>query len=178
MTTYVALLRGVNLGRSRRLSMSELRTVLERLGYRGVRTHLQSGNALVSAPGRTADGVAAEIEKAIADEFGMAAACVVRTAAELDAVLAHNPLRAVVTDPARYLVAFFPGPVDPAPLAALDPDDLAPEAYAVGEREIYTWHPEGIQRSRLAAVMAGKAFGSGTARNWKTVTRLAELAAG
>src|SRR5262245_56758123 len=105
-TRYVALLRGSNVGKAKRVAMASLRAAMEGLGYSDVRTLLNSGNVVFSAPRKDARTVAASIEKAIVARFGFTAAVVVVTAKELEKIVAADPLSKVAKDPSRYLVAF------------------------------------------------------------------------
>jgi uncharacterized protein (DUF1697 family) len=107
ITRYVALLRGVNVGRARQVDMPRLREVLTAAGHGAVRTHLRSGNVLLDSPLAEAD-LAAELTAAVEKEFGFAVPVVLRTGTELAVVLATDPLGAVATDPARYSVTFLP----------------------------------------------------------------------
>ena len=174
MASRIALLRGINLGPSRRVAMGELRDVLGRAGYDDVRTHLQSGNVLLTsrhAPAR----LERELSALIAAELGVESEVVVRTRDELAGVVERNPLGDVADDPKRLQVTFLAGKPQAAFVRELEGADLAPERVVVDGREIFAWHPDGIQRSRLARVLSS---GPGTARNWNTVTKLLELADG
>ena len=178
MPTYVALLRGINLGATRRVAMSDLRSLLEGLGYADVRTHLQSGNAVFRAPARSAAAVETAVSRAIAAELGLDVAVVARTAAQLAAVVAADPFGAVAKDPARYLVTFLGAPPPADWLASLDPDSHAPDRLVADGRQLYLWLPGGVHSSRLAKAVAGKRLGSqATSRNWNVVTALTDLAA-
>jgi uncharacterized protein (DUF1697 family) len=173
---YVALLRGINLGRARQVSMPRLTELLTERGYANVRTHLRSGNVLLGSPLPEA-GLAADLAEAIEAEFGFAVPVVVRTAREMAAVVAGDPFAGVAADPARYLVTFMAEPPDPDRVAALPPVEGAGD-YRVEGRELYLWLPDGIQGTPLASWKWDTLLGPpGTARNWNTVTRLASLAA-
>jgi uncharacterized protein (DUF1697 family) len=172
---YVALLRGINLGRARQVGMPRLKELLEARGYADVRTHLRSGNVLLDSALPEAD-LAADLAGAIEDEFGFAVPVVVRTGRELAAVVAGDPFAGVATDPARYIVTFMTEPPDPDRVAALPPVE-GPGDYRVAGRELYLWLPDGIQRTPLASWKWDALLRSpGTTRNWNTVTRLAALA--
>jgi uncharacterized protein (DUF1697 family) len=155
--------------------MADLRALLADEGHGGVRTLLQSGNVALDSA-LPADELARSVERALERRFGFPIDVVVRTAEEVRAVLARDPLGSVADDPSRYVVAFCAGPV-PADveqrLRAVDPED---DAFAVEGRELYLWCPHGQLQSPLAAALAK---GSGgpvtTVRNWRTVTKLAEL---
>lgn len=176
---YVLLLRGINLGARNRVAMADLRALLADLGYSGVRTHLQSGNAIVDAPTRAPAAVRSAVEKALAARYPFAVPVVVRTPAQLAAVVAHDPLGDVATDDARYSVLFVDRAVGTGALAGLDDEAYAPERVAVRGSEVYLWMPEGQHRSRLAAAVERRLEGrTVTLRNWRTVRALAELATG
>lgn len=172
----VALLRGINVGRAKRVGMADLRALVEGLGFRDVRTLLNSGNVVFTAPRPVApDRTAERIETALAERTGVSARVTVVTAAELDAAVAANPLARIADEPARFLVAFLNKPAHRAKLEALAKEDWTPEALGVGPRVAYLWCANGILDSRLGAAV-GKALGDGvTSRNWATVLKLQAL---
>lgn len=176
---HVALLRAVNVGGRNRIAMADLRELLEGRGYGDVRTHLQSGNAVFTAagiiPGGT-EGVAGEIERALAEELGLTAKVLVRTRAELERAVAANPLLDVAGDHSRLLVTFLSGAPDREVAAELAPAEFEPDVFAIGEREIYAWYPDGVRATRLSNAFWERRLGLvATGRNWRTVTRLLEL---
>src|SRR5687768_14768715 len=148
MTRIVALLRGINLGSKRRIAMADLRELLAGAGFEDPRTHLQSGNVIVGTRKRPGT-VARELERAIAARFGFDVDVVVRTAEELAAIVAHDPFAGVATDPKRYGVAFLDAEPDAKKLKELLARDFSPERLHAHGRELYTWHPDGFQRSQL-----------------------------
>ena len=175
MSRYVLLVRGVNVGGRQRLAMADLRRLLEGLGYTGVATALQSGNAVLTADGQSAADVAAAAEAALAGLLPVQVLC--RSAAELADLVAANPLADVATDPSRYLVVFLAGQPAPDRLAGLDPDWHAPDVYRVGDRALYQWCPGGQARTRLTQAFWERRLGTtATVRNWSTVTRLLAMA--
>ena len=177
-TTQIALLRGVNLGRNRRLDMAALRSVLERLGYENARTFLQSGNIVLTS-GKAPERVKAELEKQIAAQLQLETEVFMRTRDEIAAVLELDPLGDVVDNPSWYQVSFLAATPPAGVLRELATADFAPEQVVVRGREIYAWHPEGLQRSPLAKMLTAERLGvSATARNWNTVTKLLALADG
>lgn len=174
MATYVALLRAINLGRTNRMAMAQLRDLLEGLGYDDVRTLKQSGNAVFTSSRRSADKVAAEIERAIDAELRMAIRVVVRTTTELAAAIEANQLAAEDRDPTRLLVLFLSAAPEPARVPG---PEAAPEEWQVGGREIYLWCPGGVQKSRLVTTFTERRLGVvSTTRNWRTVLDLAAMA--
>jgi uncharacterized protein (DUF1697 family) len=167
----IALLRGVNVGGNKRVEMARLRALLEELGYRDVRTYVNSGNVVFSGPRRSEQ----HLEAAIAKAFGFEVPVVLRSRDELADVVDANPLRDIATDPAKHLVVFCAA----KPSTDLDPADFAPETFQVRGREVYLWMPGGIRDSPLAKLLATKALGDkSTARNWRTVEKLLALADG
>ena len=173
MTTYAVLLRGINLGRTNRLSMVDFRAVLERAGCTGVRTYVQSGNGVVSwARSGT------ELEEAVAAGLaahGLPVPVLVRSAAELAGVVERNPWPGEELDQKLFHVGFLFDDPDPALVAAVDAEALLPERLAVSGREAYLYPAAGMQRSKLDRVRLGVPM---TARNWRTVLALRDLTAG
>jgi uncharacterized protein (DUF1697 family) len=177
-STQIALLRGVNLARNRRLGMAALRELLEKLGYEGARTHQQSGNIVLTTT-KSPQRVKSELERGIAAELGLETEVFVRTHAELARIVKADPLGDAVDNPSRYQVTFLAGKPPARVARELAKADVAPEQVVVRGREIYAWHPNGFQRSKLAKLLSEKQLGmGGTARNWNTVTKLLELADG
>jgi len=176
VTTYVVLLRGINVGRHRRIAMSDLRAVLVGLGYGDVRTHLQSGNVVLES-GKSPEQLRRTIEKALADEFEVDVEIFVRTRDELADVIARDPLGDVADDPSRYLVSFLSAEPDPARVREAAAADVGQERFAVSGRELFAWHPGGVHASKLARVVTERRLGvTATARNWTTLTKLLALA--
>jgi uncharacterized protein (DUF1697 family) len=175
VTRYALLLRGINVGRAHRVPMADLRELLQSAGHREVRTLLQSGNVVLDAAA-PAEELAPAVERALAERFGFAIPVVVRSADDLRGVVARDPLGAIATDPTRYVVSFFAGPV-PAELEerlrAVDPVD---DEYRIEGRELYVWCPHGQLESPVSAALAKHRGGPvGTARNWATVLKIADL---
>ena len=172
----IVLLRGINLAGRRRVGMADLRKLLEGHGYEDVRTHLQSGN-VVLASSVPADRLAKKLERELEAGLGFEVEVIVRTRAELARVVAQNPLAAVAKDPSRYLVTFLRAKPAAKLVRELRALDVAPEQVAVSGREVYSWHPGGFHGSPLAKLLAKTGIsGAGTNRNWRTVTRLLDLA--
>jgi uncharacterized protein (DUF1697 family) len=172
----VALLRGINVGGKTTLPMADLRRIVEGCGYDDVRTYIQSGNVVLAAPDGTDPGeVADELAIAIAAEFSpLEPEVVVRTAAQMRKVVEGNPYLRRGEDPKHLHVVFTSGPQ-----ASVGVDDLAryaPEEAVATGAEIYFFLPNGVGRSPLAAEFAKGARRSGTMRNWRTVTKLVEMA--
>jgi uncharacterized protein (DUF1697 family) len=176
MTGYVALLRGVNVGRAKRIAMADLRELLTGLGYTGVRTHLQSGNAVFDAPSQGEAGLARRIERALSEQARLDVSCLVRDAAAVRAVVAGNPLSGVATDGSKLLALFLSEAPAPDVATAHDPRELDPEGIRVGDRVIYQWCPDGVLAAPPVSAFAEKHWHVAvTARNWNTVTKLAGM---
>ena len=176
MPRQIALLRGINLGARNRVSMPELRELLTGLGHEDVKTLLQSGNVVLTSR-ETGEQLEQALERAIAAELGVESRVIVRGARELAAVVERDPLGEVADDPKRYQVSFLSAKLAPEVKKQLEAADVEPERVAVHGREIYAWHPAGIQRSPLVKLLTDKKLGvTATARNWSTVTKLLELA--
>jgi uncharacterized protein (DUF1697 family) len=172
---YIALLRGVNVGRAKRVAMADLRKLIADLGYTDVRSLLNSGNVVFTAARLTPAKAAAAIEEALVLKLGVASRVTVLGADELAAVIAENSLLPVATDHSRLLAFIF---ADTALRAGVEPlctQDWAPGALAVGQRAAYVWCPGGVLES-AAAVAVGKQLGDATtARNWNTLCKLYAL---
>jgi uncharacterized protein (DUF1697 family) len=178
MATLVVLLRGINVGRHKRIKMADLRALLEAAGYADVRTLLQSGNVVLES--RKGEKAAArDIERAIETGTGFDVDVVVRTAEELAELVEEDPLGDLRTDGAKHFVVFCSAPPAPEAMAALEGRDFAPERWARRERELVLWCPDGAQDSPLMkAAVDARAAHTATARNWNTVTKLLALARG
>jgi uncharacterized protein (DUF1697 family) len=169
MARLVALLRGINLGSKRRVAMADLRELLTELGYADVRTVLASGNAVFT--GAKADA-RATLERGLRERFDMEIDVVLRTMAELQAVVDADPFAGKVENPTRYFVVFLDRKPD---TSALEGEEFAPDEYAVGKRELYVHCPEGMQNSKLMKVLSKRSkSGTATVRNWATVNKLLE----
>jgi uncharacterized protein (DUF1697 family) len=172
---HVALIRGINVGRAKRVAMADLRVLVADLGYRDVRTLLNGGNIVFTVPPKSPDDAAIRIEHALASRLGVSARVTVLTAAELAAAMADNPLCEITDNPSRLLVFVLADPSDRSKLQPLTEQEWAPEAIAIGRRVAYLWCPAGIVESPLAAAVGRKLGDAVTARNWATMTKLHTL---
>jgi uncharacterized protein (DUF1697 family) len=172
----VALVRGVNVGTAKRVAMADLRALVEALGYAAVRTLLNSGNVVYSAPGVPPAAAAARIEDALAARLGLSVRVVALSAAELAAAVAVNPLSEVADNPSRFLVAVLADPASRDLLEPLLEQAWTPEALALGARVAYLWCPDGVIASRLSETVNRLLGDAVTSRNWTTMTKLHALA--
>ncbi len=173
----IALIRGINVGRAKRLSMHDLRELLEALGAGNVRTVLNSGNAIYDPPprGLTAETVAEALER----RTGVRASVVLIDGPALEKIAAANPLAEdAAANPARLLIGFYTGPGVPKKLAELARRDWSPEALVVRRDAAYLWCANGIAAGRLMLEADRAAGGQITCRNWSTVQRILAIAAG
>jgi uncharacterized protein (DUF1697 family) len=169
--TYVALLRGVNVGGRTMVSMAGLRSLLEELGYEDARTYIQSGNALFRAAGSAA-AIAKVIEQGVEQELGVGTTVLLRTSAELTKVARKHPFGSA----AKVHVVFLSAKPTAARVKALDPPYGPGEELLVAGREVYLNLPQGVGRTKLSLPWLERALGvEGTKRSWNTVVKLAEL---
>lgn len=157
--------------------MADLRACFESLGYRDVRTLLNSGNVVFSAPAAAVGKAAVKIEKAVESKHGLKSRVTVLTGAEVDAIVKGNPLGKVADQPSRYFVTVLNDPADRAKLKPLQARNWSPEAFAVGTRVAYCWCPPGLLESPLMAEAARTLKDAATTRNWATILKLHELLA-
>ena len=171
----VALLRGINVGKAKRVAMADLRALVESLGYGDVKTILNSGNIVFSAA-HDAVQSACRIEEAIVAELGVSSRIIGLASAELDEMIARNPLPAATSEPSRFLIAIVRDPAALAPLRKLEKQDWGAEVLSLGKREAWMWCPEGILGGKLIESV-GRALGDTvTTRNWATLLRIRDAA--
>lgn len=178
MKTYVVLLRGINVGGRNALPMKELAGVLEGLGCREVRTVLQSGNAVLEAAGRTASGLAGRLAREIEARRGFAPHAIVLPLPDFTKAMAANPFPEAVNDPRGLHLGFLDAAPRRPDLDRLESLRAGRERFRLAGRVFYLHAPDGVGRSKLAAG-AERALGVPmTDRNWRTVCRIRDLAAG
>jgi uncharacterized protein (DUF1697 family) len=196
MISVISMLRGVNVGGHNLIKMEELRTLYESLGLRQARTYVQSGNVVFRAKEQNPAQLGKRIEDAIGRQFGFRPGVILRTASEMNDVVARNPFagRGDVL-PGKLLVIFLGCDPDAAmreAVSALAPPDRSPTARSAnttrtkrtltGEelwmdgREVFIYFPDGQGRSKLVPALERALKKSGTGRNWNTVTKLVEMA--
>jgi uncharacterized protein (DUF1697 family) len=177
MKTMVALLRGINVAGKNKVPMTELKSELTELGLEDVVTYVQSGNVVFRTPARSKDDIAAAVEKRITKAYGLSVAVVLRTPAELARIARNNPFLGRETDLSKLHVVFLNRRPPAGAVAKLDPERSPPDEFRVHAREIYLHLPGGSARSKLTLDYFERRLGvAGTARNWKTLLKLIELA--
>lgn len=156
--------------------MEDLRKILGRLGHVDVKTYLNSGNIVFASRNENPRALASEIEKALDSTLHMNVKCLIRTDAEMTAVIAGNTLVKASTDGSRMLALFLSEQPDAATRATYDPSALDRDRIRVGDRAVYQWCPEGILAAPNVSAFLEKHWKvSVTARNWNTVTKLSAL---
>ncbi|MEH0820092.1 MULTISPECIES: DUF1697 domain-containing protein [unclassified Micromonospora] len=179
MTRYVALLRAVNIGGGSSMVMTELKEVFVSCGFDGVATYIQSGNVVFGCPETDEAAILAEIDRGIKQRWGRNVPVLLRSLAELDAMIAANPYLDVQTDHTKLLVTMLssdPGADKQAALAA--PPGETGTLTLLG-RDVFVHVPDGYGRSKLSNAFVEKKTGvAGTTRNWRSVLKLRDMAAG
>jgi uncharacterized protein (DUF1697 family) len=179
VTTYVALLRGINVGGRTKVGMADLRQLFADLGHADVKTYLQSGNVLFKSSNRSESRLAGEIERRIAQNLGMTVTVLVRTGDDLARVVAKNPFLGRETDFAKLHVTFLAEAPDRERAARLETPGGGPDEFALAGREIFLLCPNGYGKTKLNNAYIERRLGvAATTRNWNTVTKLHELAGG
>lgn len=178
MPIVIALLRAVNVGGTSVIRMEPLRALCESLGFRDVRTYVQSGNLVFRTTARDLGKLARRIEDAIENEFGARPDVILRTAPELRDCVARNPFaERTGIESSKLLVTFLASEPTPDAREKLAAIEIAPEELHLIGRDMYTYFPNGIGISKLPSGAIAKALGTpGTGRNWNTVTRLLQMA--
>lgn len=175
MSRVVVLLRGVNVGRAKRVPMAGFRDVLAELGFANARTLLNSGNAVCDAPAGDVREQASRIHDALVSRLAVDVPVIVKSARDVDAIIRANPFAAQATDPSRLLVAFAPDAKTLVSLAPVEALVVKPEAFAVGKHAAYLWVPDGILSSKAGEALLGKIGRLATTRNWATVLKIEAL---
>jgi uncharacterized protein (DUF1697 family) len=176
MTTFIALLRGVNVGKAKRVPMEDFRKLLVALGYTEVVTLLNSGNAVFRSRSGTPARLASAIAEAIARKLKVEVPVIVKSSKELAAIVAGNPFRVDEMEHSRFLVAFTQEPKSLEDLAVIQPHIKPPERFAIGKHAAYLHFADGILKSKAGEALLGKAGRQATTRNLATTLKLHALA--
>jgi uncharacterized protein (DUF1697 family) len=175
MPAFVTLLRGVNVGKANRVPMADFRVLLQGLGYTGVETLLNSGNAVFRAAKGTSAQHAAAIAAAVSTKLKVSVPVVVKSAKEFAGIVAGNSLVDATQDHSRFLVAFVQDPKTLSTFDALAPLVSRPELFLRGSNAVYLYCANGILESKSASALLGRIGRAGTTRNWATVLKLQAL---
>jgi uncharacterized protein (DUF1697 family) len=172
VTAYAALLRGINVGGNKKVSMPELKALFVDLGFADVATYIQSGNVVFRAP--KAD--ASVIEKRITKVFGHEVTVILRTGAELSAAVKANPFLAPKANLKQLYVVYLDRKPASEAVKQLDPDRSPGDRFDLHGRELYLDLGNGAGRTKLTLDYLERKLGvKGTARNWNTALKLVEL---
>lgn len=175
MSKFVALLRGINVGKAKRVAMADLRALLEELGYTGVATLLNSGNVVFKATKGTPATIAATIAEAISDRLKVEVPVIVKSEKDWSAIVSENSLAETAGNPSLLLVVFAQDPLALSELGAVESAVVLPEKFLVGQRAAYLHCAHGILESKAGGALLGKAGKRVTTRNWATVLKLQAL---
>jgi len=178
MPTHIALLRAINVGGRNLVAMSDLRDLLEALGFAGARSLLQSGNLVFQSKRRDGDKLERLLEVETEKRFKISIAYFVRSADEWQALVARNPFpEEAQRDPGHLVVQLLKNAPQAQHLKALQAAIQGPEIVRLDGKQLYVVYPAGIGTSKLTNKLIEQKLGTrGTARNWNTVLKLAELA--
>ncbi|HEU0246772.1 MAG TPA: DUF1697 domain-containing protein [Gaiellaceae bacterium] len=174
--TFVALLRGINVGGKSLISMAELRALLSSLGFEDVVTYIQSGNVVFRSAIADEAAVAAELEREIAGALDVSPSVLLRTPGELETIAASNPFLSRKADVTKLHVVFLDRAPAASAAAELDPERSPPDEFALKGRDLFLHLPNGAGRSKLTLDYLERVLGvRGTQRNWKTLLELLAL---
>jgi uncharacterized protein (DUF1697 family) len=175
MARYVALFRGINVGKAKRIAMADLRTLLGKLGYTGVKTLLNSGNAVFTGGSEAPEKHAARIRAAVAKQLGVDAFVIVKSTRDIAAIAAGNALVKVAKDPSKLLVAMTADAKSLAIVAPLADRAWGEEKVHLGKHAAYLWCANGILESKAAVALLKQLSETGTTRNWATLGKIQAL---
>lgn len=176
MATWIALLRGINVGGRNILPMKELASLLLQLGFEDVRTYIQSGNVVFRSSSEEKRDLTNRIATAIEENYGFRIQILLMSKVEFQRAIEENPFPAAIDDPKTLHLFFLAESPDAPDLAALNDIKLADEEFVLTRRTFYLHAPQGVGRSKLAQ-RAEKLLGVPvTARNWRTVCKIAAMA--
>ena len=175
MKTYIAIIRGINVSGKHKVPMAELRSLCENLGWRNVRTYIQSGNVVFEAESPT--GLAAMLASGIAETFGFQVPVLVRSAAEMAEVVERNPFGEIEDfAPEKLHVTFMAEEPQPDKLEAIKAFTFEPEKYTILGKEIYVYCQNGYGNTKLENLFFEKKLKvTCTTRNWRTVNELVKI---
>ena len=179
MPDTIALLRGVNVGGHRKIAMADLRAIASDCGHRGVQSYIQSGNLVFDRGQDDLAALARELEAAIQARAGVSTTVVLRTRRDWEAVALRHPQLGAGAELNQLHVVFLERAPDPERAASFEGGVFAPDVATLLDREVYLHTPGGMARTKLTPPWFERQLGvQGTARNWRTVGKLLELARG
>ncbi|AIQ72305.1 MULTISPECIES: DUF1697 domain-containing protein [Paenibacillus] len=177
MTTYIALLRGINVGGNKIIKMLDLKAMFQALGFANVRTYIQSGNVVFESDEGSVSLLSGVIERQIHEVFGFEVSVIIRTLAEMENVIANDPFQ--LSEPEefkRWYVTFLPAEPSAEALDKLRTYENGPDKVRFVGREMYILYEVSVSQSPLFKVPFDKILGMPiTARNWNTVNKLVAI---
>jgi uncharacterized protein (DUF1697 family) len=178
LTTYIGVLRAINLGSHNKIAMSDLRAMMEKIGLEEPKTLILSGNIVFKSSSSSVEKVERMLEEASTKHLGVTTDYFVRSAKEWRAIIDANPFpKEAKSDPGRMVMMCLRDAPTPAQVKALQGAIKGREVVKAKGKQAYFVYPDGMGRSKLTIKMIEKALGTrGTARNWNTVLKLGELA--
>ena len=177
-STYIALLRGINVGGHKIIKMDQLRKALEGMGFADVATYVQSGNVIFKTSVKMAQGLSKKIEDLLLREFSMSVPVIVRTSEEIATVLKNNPfLKQSGIETSKLHVTFLSQAPEKTAVERLDSIAAGADRFRCCGQEIYLYCPNGLGGTKLSINLFEKMLSVGaTTRNWNTVNALYEMA--
>jgi uncharacterized protein (DUF1697 family) len=175
MPRYVALFRGINVGKAKRIAMADLRKLLAKLGYTDVQTLLNSGNAVFTGAAAPAGVHAERIHDAMLKQTGVDALVIIKSAKDFASVIADNKLGGIADNPSQLLVALTNQSRVPDSTKKLASEDWGAEKIHVGKQAVYLWCANGILESRALVALLRSLNSTGTTRNWATINKIHAL---
>ncbi len=177
MPTYIAMLRGINVGPGKIVKMERLRASFEALGFDGVKTYVQSGNVIFESEQKSPAGLSNKIEEKIQRDFGFTVPVLLKTSKEIDQIVSDNPLlKEKGIDHSKLHVTFLSDAPPKMAVKVLEPLATSRERFRILNREIYLYCPDGYGRTKLSNNAIEKKLSVvATTRNWRTVNTLLEM---
>lgn len=175
---FIALFSGINVGGNRVVRMAELRAFFEELGFGGVATYIQSGNVVFRAASSDVFALRGEIEKAFEDRWGFHSRIMVRDLVWYERLVTGNPYPEVAGDPTRLHAYVLERELTVEEVATLAARNAGPERFQVSGDVLFLHAPDGLGKSKFAEFLPRVLKVPGTARNWRTVLSLLEMARG
>jgi len=175
MPRYVALFRGINVGKAKRIAMGDLRALLDKLGYADVATLLNSGNAVFTGNAEPAATHATRIREAVLEKLGVDALVIVKSAKDIAAIITGNAIARHASDDSRLLVAVTNDARGLVKARGLMRESWGTEKLHVGKHAAYVWCANGILESKVAVALLKGLEDTGTTRNWGTLNKIHAL---
>ena len=178
MPRYVALFRGINVGKAKRIAMADLRALLAKLGFTDIQTLLNSGNAVFTGEAEPPAELAARLRAAVVKKLGVDALVIIKSGKDVAGIMAGNAIEKLATDHSRLLVAMTNDAQALAALKSIAKMEWGAEKIHVGRHAAYVWCANGILESKAAVALLKKLGETSTTRNWATLAKIHALMAG